>query len=459
MARAYPGSLNAPYVNNMTLMPLPTGTFSISKSLAQIWDNETNLPELIGQGHYVCLFFCPSLSSFKGPGGLGNLSTSTRLSGFASVQTDSLNFNCSDGLFISDKYAASCIGLYGSDFTAFASGGFVWSGQLTTHIVAPAATLVGACYKGTVTLGQLAAGGIPLSTLIQDATVTCTGSYEHVLRSSVIEPSLVKDINQPANAAYPRFNDSENETVSYVIYQTAVQSITGSGDSKYSFILHVDGNFVYYPKATDSFAFNLTSQSLRGNNVFTKEGKIAPQIDNVANTTVKNTAKHEEGWEQAKKLDESTVLNTKSREQVASESNLGGSSFIGDLFDSFANLTNENSIVGKIAKTAAGWASAILLAPPVQSEPSSLVPKDDFLYYFKQLHEVCHAFRGTETQAVQFIPFRDWVDQCYTWYLTQPDWIDPTGEEMGKEDQRKENRATSKDVKEPHSNDSFRKFR
>ena len=132
IARAYPGSVESPYLNNMTIMPLPTGNFSISKGLSTMWYADENpVPDLIGQGDYVCLFWCPALSSYLGPGGTNNFSTSTRLSGFASVQTNSLSFNCSDGLFINSNYAQACSSLYGSDFTAFASGGFVWSGRIS----------------------------------------------------------------------------------------------------------------------------------------------------------------------------------------------------------------------------------------------------------------------------------------------------------------------------------------
>lgn len=45
--------------------------------------------------------------------------------------------------------------LYGSDFTSFSAGGFVWASEMTANILTPAANLVGSYYKGTITYGQL----------------------------------------------------------------------------------------------------------------------------------------------------------------------------------------------------------------------------------------------------------------------------------------------------------------
>lgn len=452
IARAYPGSVESPYLNNMTVMPLPTGHFSISKGLSTMWlpDESPGVPENIGQGDYVCIFYCPSLSSFMGPGGVDNLSTSTRLSGFASVQTNSLSFSCSDGLFINSNYSLPATSFYGSDFSAFASGGFVWSGQLSSRIVAPAANLVGAAYKGTLTLAQLATG-VSVGTLIQDSTVTCTGEYEQILRSSVIEPSLVKDISCVSKTTSPRFADAENESVTYIIYQTAAQSISAGTKMNYSLILHVDGNFVYYPKATDTFAFNLTPPAIKGNNVFSKPSPIVESLSDVANTTVKDAKQHKSLWSKFYDIGKS-VIETNPIGKLAT-------SVIDTFWNDDSTGTTENILnalndtVSNSAASRSGLFSRITSGASLRSEPevhTSIKPKDDYQYYFGQLYAVAKQFRGTTTQIQEFGPIYNWIEDTYNWYTAQPDWINV-------DQVQKRSASAPKRDRDADSIDSFRK--
>lgn len=46
--------------------------------------------------------------------------------------------------------------VYGSDFSGFSEGGFMWSAEADISLLAPLADFVGAVYTGTLTYGQLA---------------------------------------------------------------------------------------------------------------------------------------------------------------------------------------------------------------------------------------------------------------------------------------------------------------
>jgi len=437
--RAYPGTCDAPYLNNMTVMPLPTGCFSISKAISSIYSLTTSAAATPGSSDYVVVMWCPSLSSYQGPGGSGSMSNSTRLGGLVALQTNTL----SDGVNLTQFYNAArafdCSSLYGSDFTAFASGGFVWASQLRLRILAPAANLVGSCYKGVVTLGQLATD-LPISQLIQDATVTETGSYEQILRSAVIEPTLVEDINAKVSTSVPYFPGADNEAVSYIVFQTAAASITTGAKMPYTLIAHMDGNFVYYPKANDTFAFSLTPQDRKGPAVFESKRSdwvselILPKVGSV----ISDPVKHSSIWDTLKSIGGGIA-------SAADDWLLGGrvkqldDKYLGSRLQHSVGLqTSHDRDMEEIEKmmrdlrldhgttparsVATSRTSTYLTLANTKDE---LVPKDDFLRYFGQLDAICSQYRGLPSQTLALTPFFALVRQYLVWYQTAPAWIDP----------------------------------
>ena len=51
--------------------------------------------------------------------------------------------------------AKTMIETYGSDYTGFSEGGFVWAAEATVNILAPRANFIGSYYRGTINYGQL----------------------------------------------------------------------------------------------------------------------------------------------------------------------------------------------------------------------------------------------------------------------------------------------------------------
>lgn len=256
--RFAPGSSVSPYVNNMTLTPVPTGTFKNSFSVSNVLNNATILPAPLGTAAYTVVAYLPSLSSFGGTSsGAPWFGSAQRPGGLVMFQTNTISDTIECRNFLDTRLAYSAIQLYGSDFTSFASGGMVWSGAIDFRIVCPAANLTGAVYKGVLTWNQLGASPT-VGNLIQNAQHVSTGEYEATLRSSVVEPALIEDIHSsPAVTVNgSNFTGMDNETIMYLVYQTPVQSIT-TGSTTFSLIANQRGNFAYYPKVTDPLAFSL----------------------------------------------------------------------------------------------------------------------------------------------------------------------------------------------------------
>lgn len=257
--KAFPGSGPSPYVNNGTVVPLPTCMFSQGNSYAQA-SNDGGAVANYGSQTYTLIAWCPALTSFtfRASTTVANPpAAGTRLGGFLTYQTSNPTRTFPNNLWIDTVTSRSCIEVFGSDFTSFGTGGFVWSADLNLHLVAPAANLTGACFTGQMTLSQF--NGIGLRQLMQDSSRTESGHWDVTLKSAVVNPDLVTDINFAINTnlVSDLFKDAENEIVSYVIYQTPAINITTGLPSQYSFIATQSGNFVYYPRATDPFAFAL----------------------------------------------------------------------------------------------------------------------------------------------------------------------------------------------------------
>lgn len=310
--RFAPASTASPYVNNMTLTPVPTGTFRNSFSISSCYNSGTGVSAPLGTAAYTVIMYCPSLSSWGGGPGGSFFPATTRLGGFIIYQSVDLSATVSPPLFATTNFAYSSVQLYGSDFSSFASGGFVWSGQIDFRIVCPAANLTGAVYKGAMTFNQLGASPT-LGNLLQNSQYVSTGEYEASVRSAVVEPALIEDITATLpvlTSTGKEYQGADNEVVSYLIYQTPVQSIT-TGATTFSLIANQRGNFAYYPKTTDPLAFSLGQQFSKphpplnpANNHPGISAVIAPRVNAVVNSTAE-TRSHQQSLEALLNQDDS----------------------------------------------------------------------------------------------------------------------------------------------------------
>jgi len=296
-------------------------------------------------------------------------------------------------------------------------------------------------------MGQLQnpSSTLTVGTLIQDASVTSTGEFEQILRSSVIEPTLVEDINEQSSITNPLFRGAENEIVSYIVYQSPSQSITTGTNMPYSLIMHMDGNFVYYPKASDTFAFSLTPPERKGTGVFhpPETSRVSSYFGSLANSTISSPSLYTSVWGKVKSA-VGTGLDLV-------DSYYGGfgkrldNSLLGGRIQKSLGLTPiepdwlqhldsellslKNGLVQHDRSSARShmYSNSNIVDLREKPEPlNSLVPKDDYLYYFRQLRTISNSFRGTDSQVAYWSEISQWINKCVEWYETQPDWIDPT---------------------------------
>lgn len=191
--------------------------------------------------------------------------------------------------FQTTALGATCNSVYGSDFTSFASGGYVWSSSIDLKIICAAGNVSGTLFKGAMNVSQLY-GSVTIGQLIQDACCSEAGDTVTTLTSAVVNPALVNDINsQCGTSATNTFPDGENEIVSYVVYQTPVISLTTNLSVPFTWIASTQGNFVYYTKVSDPLAFNIGNEKTKPKPETTKTPAILESIAPLANNTVQGT--------------------------------------------------------------------------------------------------------------------------------------------------------------------------
>lgn len=266
--KAHPGTGQSPYINNATVTPLPTGVFNIGFSLTTCLSTPAGTQSALGTNDYTVLLSCPALTSFRMGATAGNtglttplIAENTRLGGLIAYQSDNIDSTVNSSLFTNSAYGRTAIQVYGSDFSSFAQGGFVWSQLHTVSLVAASANLTGAVFTGQITLGQMISGLTPRQ-LIQIANKMEAGRFDAAMKSAVVNPDLVTDINykiEKVTDVVNTFPGAENEIVSFLVYQTPVVNLLTGSKATFSLIGELEGNFVFYPRATDPFAFNLNS--------------------------------------------------------------------------------------------------------------------------------------------------------------------------------------------------------
>jgi hypothetical protein len=243
----------------------PSKSFSIGKSLTNAFDIDAGSPQPIGTKKYLILMYVPSISPFSTD--WVNSTTSARifkqLSGFVIAQTDNLSATLSESNFRDDNFTVSFDALYetGSNFGARK---FVWAGHAHFDIVTPSANLVGAMYSGTLPMNSFLRTTTTVGNLVSIAQNTHTQKGDFSLVSSMTNDIL-------GSATLPKINTTtvQNATlregysyigaekISYVVLQSASQSITDTTNRTYSLIGDIHGNFGFYPEASDAFLYNM----------------------------------------------------------------------------------------------------------------------------------------------------------------------------------------------------------
>lgn len=115
--------------------------------------------------------WCPAATAFYGTGSSTStteIPATSKLGGLYIAQCSNTYLNTgflNKNTFNLLGYAKSMVETYGSDFTGFSEGGFVWASELEINLLAPRANFIGAYYRGTLSYGQLyeASAGMNIS--------------------------------------------------------------------------------------------------------------------------------------------------------------------------------------------------------------------------------------------------------------------------------------------------------
>lgn len=124
-------------------------------------------------------------------------------------------------------------------------------------------------FQGALTLSQVPTNGLTLSHLIQVAQQVTTGTSSFHLRGAVVNHDIVYNHHSsevPGIGEETIFEDLAMETIHYVILQTPVISITTAAPSTFSLIQSIKGNYLFYPRATDSLAARLGQHETQADN-------------------------------------------------------------------------------------------------------------------------------------------------------------------------------------------------
>lgn len=257
LAKFMPGKIDTPFMNGLQRVPIPTGKFSTSFSLdtAARAANPDSGQSPLGTDPYLLLAFCPALSLSLGSGVANAQSTTTHLSGFASVQGALNDQVLYTDIFDRSNRSPSLFALLGTNFDSFSSNGLIFSSQIDMRLMCPAANLVGAMYTGACTLASIPSGGLSFAKLLQTSSRVESGATNLALRGALVNNGLVTTALTPNSN--DTFADFSNEIVHYIILQNPVVSITTGNPAPYSLIANAHGNYVWWPTQLDAFANKL----------------------------------------------------------------------------------------------------------------------------------------------------------------------------------------------------------
>lgn len=98
-AKLLPGTLPVRFEaagNVIDTVPIKS---TAARTITSCWDQTDGGQAPLGTRDFVVIMHCPSLTIFHGPGGPGYIPVTSKLGGFAMLQTDAVGSNLSVSLF------------------------------------------------------------------------------------------------------------------------------------------------------------------------------------------------------------------------------------------------------------------------------------------------------------------------------------------------------------------------
>jgi hypothetical protein len=83
LAKHSPGTIDAPFVQQMGVSTIRTGIITSQFSVKEAWDHTSSALQPVGTSDYVVIFYSPSQSVAYGTGNQGHLPSSSKRSGFS----------------------------------------------------------------------------------------------------------------------------------------------------------------------------------------------------------------------------------------------------------------------------------------------------------------------------------------------------------------------------------------
>jgi len=439
LAKYLPGQVEAPYCAGQNILPVPTSTFRTSLAISRCPDTTTGIdsaPVSLGSATYCMMAFCPLISTHLGTGTAGAFATTTRLSGFQVLQGNSL----STAVLYQDGFnrvprALSCLELYGSDFQGFASSGAVWASEINLSILTPAANLVGSVYEGALTLSQIPTTGLTISQLIQLSQRSHTGRRDFTLKGAVVNHNIVFESHgDPTMGDESVYPDLSLETVHYLIFQTPAININTGGNSIYSFVGSISGNYLFWPKASDPFANRLGSRKTQADTYLDKQ---------VSTLTKESTT----SW-----YDPLLELGADTAKGIVSGIAASANPILGTITNWGFNKAKE--LLGSHTRAIAAAPTRAMLMDSVDSRrkrvtmvtgPSAhvYVSKRQALYTLSRLIECCSASLTSE-QNQEILAFRDKCEAFSDWWDRQDDYYDDSPQKASQRTASVEKRSSPK---------------
>ena len=93
------------------------------------------------------------MTAFSGNGASWAIPKNDRLGGMVMKMIDADDMDTAwitRNIFEEAQSAYTMLEVYGSDMTKFSAGGYVWASEATFNVLAPAASIVGSWYRGTI---------------------------------------------------------------------------------------------------------------------------------------------------------------------------------------------------------------------------------------------------------------------------------------------------------------------
>jgi nucleoid DNA-binding protein len=270
-ARQFPG-FPAPFVKSDVVYPAATDTYSVAFDRATTTSNGT-----LFNADYVVVVFCPVVSAFSFTDGTNY---GLRRSGLGIYQSGTATSTFLSENYLS-AYTMTVVEAYGTDFQGVGSRGFIWAGDLTLRVNAPAATQAGTIYLGSFPMHSLH-GGISLSAsnLIKAATTTIPANQSFSLVSSIVDTSIV-DYDGDDNMTWDRTETLiKSEYVSYAVIEKPAVSISDGTNVTYALRGEINCNTIWWPKFNDLHSINIA----RNYSDFTNDRIFKSDIAGVTST-------------------------------------------------------------------------------------------------------------------------------------------------------------------------------